>query len=169
MTCVSVTSGPILLQAPMWEVWAAVGDFMDLSWLDPNIVVEVVEGHPKRRLLRVGDNVVVNELESQTPSSFSYSLVQSQLPLSRYLATFEVKGDEDGSSCVLEWYSLAETSGPAEEASAALQPVFNAAARVLEARFNGGRASVRTKVQLGASVGVGAGHGFQCQDGETAS
>eukprot|EP00873_Tetraselmis_striata_P005001 jgi/Tetstr1/425265/TSEL_015718.t1 len=160
MASVAVTSRPVRLAAPEAEVWAAVGDFFDLSWLDPAILTTPVDGRADRRHVRAGGGEVVNHLESHTERSLSYSLVQSQLPVSRYVATIEVRPDNGG--CVFEWHAVAETSGPPAEAAAALQPVFDAAATVLRARFNQGHADAHATIHLGAMKTAGA-QGFSCK------
>ena len=132
---VSFTSGPVDLRAPPPEVWSVVGDFFDLTWLDPNLSLERL-GEGDRRRVNVGQASVVNQLLGKTDHSYSYSLVESSLPVTHYQATLEVRPHEDANCCVFEWHGLARTSGPVDEARRALEPVYQAVRGVLQDTFN---------------------------------
>ena len=133
---VSFTSGPIDLNAPASEVWSVVGDFFDLTWLDPSI--SCARLNEDRRRVGVGQGSVVNALLGSGTTSYEYSLVSSSLPVTEYRAKLEVRPQDELGCCLFEWHGVARTSGPVEEARAALEPVYQVVGQVLRARFNSG-------------------------------
>lgn len=88
------------------QVWQLVGNFNALPDWHPEVEKsELTKKGQERRLSLVGGGTVIERLESMNPKSrtYSYSIVDSPLPMKSYKATIKVTGR--GKGCQVEWSS----------------------------------------------------------------
>lgn len=98
------------------EVWKLIGGFNTLPDWHPAIEKsELEEEGSMRRLSLTGGGTVVEKLERLDDSErvYTYSIIDSPLPVSNYTATIRVKEDGEGKTTV-EWSSEFEAKGAAE-------------------------------------------------------
>ena len=120
------------LNASAEEVWKTISDFNGLPKFVDAIVDSTIEGSGvgavRTLKLQDGGPPIVEKLESQDDQtrSLSYSIVESPLPLDRYLATVEVRDLGEG-RCEVVWSSSFEPKGaPEEEAKKIVKGVYSA-------------------------------------------
>lgn len=88
------------------QVWQLVGNFNALPDWHPQVEKsELTKKGQERRLALVGGGTVVERLEDMDKKSrtYTYSIVDSPLPLKNYTATIKVTGT--GGKCQVEWSS----------------------------------------------------------------
>ena len=98
------------------EVWKLIGGFNTLPDWHPAIKKsELEEEGSMRRLSLTGGGTIVEKLEQLDDSErvYTYSIIDSPLPVSNYTATIRVKEDGEGKTTV-EWSSEFEAEGAAE-------------------------------------------------------
>ncbi|TDJ20374.1 MAG: SRPBCC family protein [Gammaproteobacteria bacterium] len=98
------------------EVWKLIGGFNTLPDWHPAIKKsELEEEGSMRRLSLTGGGTIVEKLERLDDSErvYTYSIIDSPLPVSNYTATIRVKEDGEGKTTV-EWSSEFEAKGAAE-------------------------------------------------------
>jgi len=98
------------------EVWKLIGGFNTLPDWHPAIKKsELEEEGSMRRLSLTGGGTIVEKLEQLDDSErvYTYSIIDSPLPVSNYTATIRVKEDGEGKTTV-EWSSEFEAKGAAE-------------------------------------------------------
>lgn len=98
------------------EVWKLIGGFNTLPDWHPAIEKsELEEDGRMRRLSLTGGGTIVEKLEQLDDSErvYTYSIIDSPLPVSNYTATIRVKEDGEGKTTV-EWSSEFEAKGAAE-------------------------------------------------------
>ena len=98
------------------EVWKLIGGFNTLPDWHPAIEKsELEEEGSMRRLSLTGCGTIVENLEQLDDSErvYTYSIIDSPLPVSNYTATIRVKEDGEGKTTV-EWSSEFEAKGAAE-------------------------------------------------------
>jgi len=98
------------------EVWKLIGGFNTLPDWHPEIEKsELEEEGSMRRLSLVGGGTIMEKLEKLDDNErlYSYSIIDSPLPVSNYVATIRVKEDGEGKTTV-EWSSEFEAEGAAE-------------------------------------------------------
>ena len=98
------------------EVWKLIGGFNTLPDWHPAIEKsELEEEGSMRRLSLAGGGTIVEKLEKLDDNErvYSYSIIDSPLPVSNYIATIRVKEDGEGKTTV-EWSSEFEAEGTAE-------------------------------------------------------
>jgi len=98
------------------EVWKLIGGFNTLPDWHPAIEKsELEEEGSMRRLSLTGGGTIVEKLERLDDSErvYTYSIIDSPLPVSNYTATIRVKEDGEGKTTV-EWSSEFEAKGAAE-------------------------------------------------------
>jgi len=98
------------------EVWKLIGGFNTLPDWHPAIEKsELEEEGSMRRLSLVGGGTIMEKLEKLDDNErvYSYSIIDSPLPVSNYIATLRVKEDGEGKTTV-EWSSEFEAKGTAE-------------------------------------------------------
>ena len=107
---------------PLDALWAILGDFGQTgkwSGRPPEACVQEGEGIGALRTLHIADGrTVVDRLEAQTATSYSYSIVTSPLPYASYRATMAVEPvDEDNTRFI--WTGEFDPAGMTEEATIA--------------------------------------------------
>ncbi len=122
------------------EVWKLIGGFNSLPDWHPAIEKsELQEEGSMRRLSLAGGGTVVEKLERLDDSErvYTYSIIDSPLPVSNYTATICVKEDSEGKTTV-EWSSEFEAKGAAEnEAIDVIAGIYQAGFDNLKKMFSG--------------------------------
>jgi uncharacterized protein YndB with AHSA1/START domain len=98
------------------EVWKLIGGFNALPDWHPAIEKsELEEEGSMRRLSLAGGGTIVEKLVKLDDKErvYSYSIIDSPLPVTNYEATIRVKDDGEGNT-TLEWSSEFEAEGAAE-------------------------------------------------------
>ena len=129
------------LKVPAETVWSTIGSFNALARWHP--AVEKSEeskegGVTVRKLTLRGGGTIIERLESKDDAqfSYSYSIVESPLPVSAYMSRLKVRKGKDAASCIVEWSSDFEASGaPESEAVKAIRGIYEAGFRNLAKMF----------------------------------
>ncbi len=103
MTKISMSTD---LDVPADQVWQLIGNFNALPDWHPDVEKsELTKKGQERRISLVGGGTVVERLENMDNKShtYSYSIVDSPLPMRNYKATIKVTGK--GKGCKVEWSS----------------------------------------------------------------
>ena len=122
-----VTSETILPVSPS-EIWRMIGEFNALAQWHPGVAKSVLEeGGKIRRLSLVGGGEIVELLESHDDGgkTYSYSIVESPLPVKNYHATLKVEQNAEGRSQIT-WSSDFDPVGSSEEALKTIQGMYQA-------------------------------------------
>jgi len=118
------------LDVPAQQVWDLIGGFNALPDWHPAIEYSELENGGKvRKLSLAGGGTIVEKLEQIDDNEhvYTYSIIDSPLPVSDYTATIRVRQDADGNSTVVEWSSSFEASGaPENEAVKVIEDIYQA-------------------------------------------
>lgn len=121
------------------QVWKLIGGFNALPDWHPAIEKsELTEEGQTRTLSLAGGGTIVEKLEKVDDGArtYSYSIVDSPLPVANYSSTIKVSGEGDNST--IEWSSDFDPAGAsAEEAMQAIQGVYQAGFDNLKKMFGG--------------------------------
>lgn len=137
----SVSREVIVDRAPA-TVWKLLGEFNALDvWLPP-VLSSVFEGDPVRpgavRVLDLGNNATVTEqlLEySSAERSYSYTFLESPLPVKNYVATIELSAAADGKT-LIRWRSTFDAAGASDaKATEAIGGIYDAGLTRIAAIF----------------------------------
>ena len=122
------------------EVWKLIGGFNTLPDWHPAIEKsELEEEGSMRRLSLVGGGTIMEKLEKldENERVYSYSIIDSPLPVSNYNATIRVKDEGEGKTTV-EWSSEFEAKGAAEnEAMDVIAGIYQSGFDNLKKMFGG--------------------------------
>lgn len=122
------------------EVWKLVGNFNTLADWHPDVEKsELSEEDSIRSLSLAGGSKIVEKLIKVDDKEriYSYSIVDSPLPVSNYVATISVKDNGDGKT-TMEWSSEFEADGAAEnEAMDVVAGIYQAGFDNLKKMFGG--------------------------------
>jgi len=122
------------------EVWKLIGGFNALPDWHPAIEKsELEEEGSMRRLSLAGGGTIVEKLVKLDDKErvYSYSIIDSPLPVTNYEATICVKDDGEGNTTV-EWSSEFEAEGAAEnEAMDVIAGIYQAGFDNLKKMFGG--------------------------------
>lgn len=120
------------LPVPVDEVWKLVGRFNGLPDWHPAVEKSEQKGEgvgSTRTLRLVGGGTIVERLESIDDKErlYSYSIVDSPLPVANYRSTVRVRDAGNGKATVVEWSSeFAPAGGDGAEAIKAIQGIYQA-------------------------------------------
>ncbi len=123
-------------------IWKLIGDFNALPDWHPAIAKSEIETEGSttyRRLSLVGGGSILEKLEKSDEDGhlYSYSILESPLPIANYAATIRVT-DSEGGGCTIEWSSEFEASGaPENEAVKAIEGIYQAGFDNLRKMFGG--------------------------------
>lgn len=101
----------IEINAPPAKVWAAIGNFQDMSWVQPVTKTEGEKGNEigaTRRLTLATGATIDEELYKHDADKMSYSyritaVDVKVLPVTNYSSTLTVSPSADGKGSLLEW------------------------------------------------------------------
>lgn len=112
------------------QIWELIGGFHALGAWHPAIETSELEGGGRiRRLKLVGGGEIVEKLErfDDQAHTYTYSIVESPLPVANYTSTLRVTPSADGNGAKLEWSGAFDPAGLSEnEAVAAVRGVYEA-------------------------------------------
>ena len=123
-------------------IWKMIGGFNSLPDWHPAVAkcdIETKGNTTLRRLHLVGGGTILEKLEKsdQDGQSYSYSIVESPLPVADYQATIKVTEAEGGGSTI-EWSSEFEAKGaPEGDVAKAVEGIYRAGFDNLRKMFGG--------------------------------
>ncbi|MDA7949120.1 MAG: SRPBCC family protein [Hyphomicrobiaceae bacterium] len=128
------------LNASADDVWKMIGHFNALPDWHPAVEKsELTEAGQTRTLDLVGGGKIIEKLEKvdEGARTYTYSIVDSPLPVANYTATIKVSGE--GSNSTIEWSSEFDpaTGASPEDAMKAIQGVYQAGFDNLKKMFGG--------------------------------
>lgn len=110
------------------EVWKMIGGFNALPDWHPAIErSELTQEGQTRTLSLAGGGTIVEKLEKVDDGArtYSYSIIDSPLPVANYTATITVSGEGDNST--IEWSSEFNADGASEQdAMSVIQDIYQA-------------------------------------------
>jgi len=122
------------------QVWSLIGGFNALPDWHPAIEKsELEEEGQMRRLSLAGGGTVIEQLEriNENERTYSYSIVDSPLPVANYTATLKVTAE--GDTCTVDWSSDFDPAGGMEgEAADIIRGVYEAGLDNLKKMFGAG-------------------------------
>ena len=124
-------------------IWKMIGGFNSLPNWHPAVTkcdIETEGNTTLRRLHLIGGATILEKLErlEDDGQSYTYSIVESPLPVANYNATITVRESESGGS-IIEWSSEFEAEGaPENEATKAIEGIYQAGLDNLSKMFGGG-------------------------------
>ncbi len=98
--------------------WEAVGDFCAIADWHPAVTECAVSDHdgtPRRTLTLDGGGTIVEDLVARDDDAmtYTYTIIESPLPVAGYESTIAVSADGDGSR--IDWTGSFEPSGASED------------------------------------------------------
>jgi len=129
------------LNVPADELWRFIGGFNALPDWHPAVEKSELEKEGAvRKLSLVGGGTIIERLEriDDDERVYSYTILDSPLPVANYSATIRVRDEGDGKRCVVEWSSEFDPAGATEsDAVKAVQDVYKAGFDNLRKMFGG--------------------------------
>ncbi len=136
----------VSLPRPPEEVWAEIGGFNAIAEWHPEVVAaELVEleGETHRHLRMTDDALSLERLVETGPLHYSYSIVESRLPLADHRATLSCVAEEDG--CHVFWAAVFE---PADQTvDDIVEGFYRVGLEALRARFGGRKQAAARRAQ----------------------
>lgn len=129
------------LPVPARTVWDTIGGFNNLARWHPAVAKseESKKGGATIRTLTLhGGGTIVEELKIKDDKSrtYSYSILEGPLPVTKYQSSLHVI--DDGAGCTVEWSSEFEPAGaPASEAEKVIRGIYEAGFQNLRKMFGG--------------------------------
>ncbi len=121
------------------QLWQMIGRFNALPDWHPGVEKsELTKQGQTRKLSLVGGGSIIEKLEHKDDHSrtYTYSIVDSPLPVKNYTATLKVTGE--GENATVEWSSEFEAAGVAEnDAMKTIEGVYQAGLDNLKKMFGG--------------------------------
>ena len=121
------------------QVWKLIGGFNALPDWHPSVEKsELTEEGQTRTLSLAGGGTIVEKLEKVDDGArtYSYSIIDSPLPVANYTSTIKVSGEGDNST--IEWSSDFDPAGASvEDAMQAVQGIYQAGFDNLKKMFGG--------------------------------
>ena len=130
-------------EVPVDELWKLVGRFNGLADWHPAVEKSETSGEGEgsvRRLSLVGGGTIEERLEKIDDAErvYSYSILNSPLPVADYTSTVRVREDDAGNATVVEWSSEFKPAGAAEgDAIKAIEGIYQAGFENLRKMFGG--------------------------------
>lgn len=122
------------------KVWELIGGFNTLPDWHPAVEKSELENEgTMRKLSLAGGGEIIERLEKRDDNEriYSYSIINSPLPVANYTATIRVK-DEGPGKCSVEWVSDFEAAGATEnEAIDVITGIYQAGFDQLKKIFGG--------------------------------
>ncbi len=121
------------------RLWDMIGRFNALPDWHPGVESsELTEEGQTRKLSLAGGGTIIEKLEHKDDHSrtYTYSIVDSPLPVKNYTATLKVTGE--GDNATVEWSSEFETHGASDNAAMkAIEDVYQTGLDNLKKMFGG--------------------------------
>lgn len=121
------------------EAWKLIGRFNALPDWHPAVETsELEEEGQQRRLSLAGGGTIIERLEKidENSRTYTYSMVDSPLPVMNYTGRIKVIGE--GDNCTIEWSSEFDPMGASEgDAMNAVRGVYQAGFDNLQKMFGG--------------------------------
>lgn len=121
------------------QVWQMIGSFNALPDWHPSVEKsELAEEGQTRTLSLMGGGTIIEKLEKLDDNSrtYTYSIVDSPLPIKNYTSTIKVTGE--GDNATVEWSSEFDAAGvPENDAMKAIEGVYQAGLDNLKKMFGG--------------------------------
>lgn len=121
------------------QLWQMIGHFNVLPDWHPAVEKsELSSAGETRTLSLAGGGQIIEKLESADDDSktYSYSIVDSPLPVKNYVSTIKVSGS--GDNATIEWSSEFDAEGmPENDAMKAIEGVYQAGLDNLKKMFGG--------------------------------
>lgn len=121
------------------QVWKMIGGFNALPDWHPAVEKsELTQEGQTRTLSLAGGGSIVEKLEKvdNGARTYTYSIVDSPLPVSNYTATIKVSGE--GGNSTIEWSSEFDADGAPEEAAmSAIADIYQAGFDNLKKMYGG--------------------------------
>ena len=120
------------------EAWKLIGGFNALPDWHPAVEKsELTEAGQVRTLSLAGGGSIVEKLEKSDDAgrTYTYSIVDSPLPIANYVATITVRDTDDGT--VMDWSSEFAPVGAENDAMEAIQGIYQAGFDNLKKMFGG--------------------------------
>ena len=121
-------------------VWSLIGGFNALpDWLPAVEKSELKDEGQERVLSLAGGGTVVERLVSRDDGErvYSYTILDSPLPVANYNATLRVRDQEDG-TCTVDWSTEFDPAGaPEADAVKVMEGVFQAGLDSLKKIYGG--------------------------------
>ncbi len=129
------------LDVPIQQVWDLIGSFNALPDWHPAVERSTLEnGGQVRKLSLAGGGTIIERLEriDDNEHLYTYSIIDSPLPVSEYTATIRVRQDDEGDKTVVEWSSSFTPSGaPENEAVKVIENIYQSGFDNLKRIFGG--------------------------------
>ncbi|SON54692.1 Polyketide cyclase / dehydrase and lipid transport [Hartmannibacter diazotrophicus] len=112
-------------------VWTTVGDFCGIGTWHPAVEkceLSEKDGATLRTLSLKGGGTIVEKLEKwdDAGTSYTYSIVESPLPVANYVSTISVAADDDGGASI-SWEGTFDAKGASDdEAKAVIDGIYEA-------------------------------------------
>ena len=123
-------------------IWKMIGGFNSLPNWHPAVAkcdIESKGNATLRRLHLMGGGTILEKLEKsdEDGQSYSYTILESPLPVANYSATIRVS-EAEGGGCSIEWSSEFEPKGaPETDASKVVEGIYQAGFDNLRKMFGG--------------------------------
>ena len=121
------------------ELWQLIGGFGSLpDWVPGISQSELAEGGRVRHLHDPQGHTFVERLEryDSAAHSYSYSIVESPIPVSNYLSTITVTSINGGKGSRVEWSGVFTPNGVGEkEAEGIVHGLYSAGLKALASRY----------------------------------
>jgi carbon monoxide dehydrogenase subunit G len=146
----------IEINAPPAKVWAVVGNFQDMGWLQPVSKTEGEKGNEvgaTRRLTLATGATVDEELYKFEADKMSYSyritaVDVTVLPVTNYSSTLTVSPGADGKGSRLEWAGAFYRGFPNNDPPPELSD--EAAVKAVGGLYRGGLEALKKKIESGS-------------------
>jgi hypothetical protein len=146
----------IEINAAPAKVWAAMGNFQDMSWLPPVTKTEGEKGNEigaTRKLTLTGGATVDEELHKFDAAAMTYSYRITNvdvkvLPVTNYSSTLTVTPSADGKGSTLEWAGAFYRGFPNNEPPPELSDA--AAVKAVKGLYQAGLESLKKKIESGS-------------------
>ncbi|EJN14286.1 Polyketide cyclase / dehydrase and lipid transport [Bradyrhizobium sp. YR681] len=146
----------IEINAPPAKVWAAIGNFQDMSWLPPVTKTEGEKGNEigaTRKLTLTGGATVDEELYKFDADAMTYSYRITSvdvkvLPVTNYSSTLAVTPSADGKGSTLEWAGAFYRGFPNNDPPPELND--EAAKSAVSGLYKAGLEALKKKVESGS-------------------
>ena len=143
----SSTTVAVDVNVPPNEVWRLIGGFGSLpDWVPDVSQSELADGGRVRHLHDPQGHTFVERLEryDSAAHSYSYSIVQSPIPVSNYLSTITVTPINGSKGSRVEWSSVYTPDGIGEkEAGEIFHGLYSTGLKALASRYASRESNIR--------------------------